>query len=136
VPRPSSKQLQDAASFRLALRHFHTATDRVVRSHGLTSRQYLLLLTVESWPSAEPATIGALGEVLGLMPSTMTEFLQRGEDAGLFRRQQSDRDGRVVYVGATAEGRRRMRRAFWALAEERRAVAEIAQSLLREHHRG
>jgi DNA-binding MarR family transcriptional regulator len=128
---PAADELRPAAEFRLALRRFHAATDRVVRSFGLTPRQYLLLLTVESWEPND-ATIGSLAAALGLAPSTMTELLDRAERAGLLKRVQAGHDGRLFYVRTTPEGRRRLERAFLALAEERRQVAGIAQALLED----
>jgi DNA-binding MarR family transcriptional regulator len=91
----------------------------------------LLLLTVESWEPKD-ATIGDLAAALGLAPSTMTELLDRAERAGLLKREQARRDGRLFYIRTTRDGRRRLERAFWALAEERRQVAGIAKALLED----
>ena len=127
---PSREELRRAAGFRLALRHFYAATGRVVRSCGLTPRQYLLLLVLESSSARKPPTIGELSESLGLVPSTMTELVDRAEQAGLLRRIHAQHDRRVFHVCATNEGRKRLVKAFRQLEDERRAVAEVALSLL------
>ena len=82
--------------FRLALRQFHAVTERAVRAAGLTSRQYLLLLVIESSPPRKPTRIGDLSDALGLVPSTMTELLDRAESAGILERVNSRQDARVL----------------------------------------
>lgn len=126
--RPSREELRRAADFRLALRRFHEVTRRVARAHGLTSRQYLLLLILES-SEARRRTIGELTNALQLVPSTMTGLLDRAEVAGLLERSPAPEDGRVAYVQATPEGRRRLIAAFRELADERRAVATSANPI-------
>jgi DNA-binding MarR family transcriptional regulator len=103
-----------------------------VRSCGLTPRQYLLLLVLESAPRPKLVRIGDLSDALGLGRSTMTELLDRAEAAGLLERAGARHDGRVTHVRATAEGRKRFARAFRELADERRAVAGTALPLLEE----
>jgi DNA-binding MarR family transcriptional regulator len=105
-------------------------TERAVRKAGLTSRQYLLLLVIESAPPRKPIRVGELSEALGLVPSTMTELLDRAESAGILERIESPQDGRVTHVCTTPEGRRRLSAAFHELADERRSVAGSALALL------
>ena len=66
------------------LRRFLRRSEEVSRKHGLTPRQYLLLLMIKaSEESPDPATIGRLVERLALTQSTVTELVQRAEEAGL-----------------------------------------------------
>jgi DNA-binding MarR family transcriptional regulator len=102
----------------------------VARSCGITPRQYLLLLVLESSGRRKPLTIGELSESLGLAPSTMTELIDRAEEAGLLRRAHAQHDRRVFHVCATNEGRKRLVNAFRQLEDERRAVAEVALRLV------
>ena len=104
----------------------------MARSCGITPRQYLLLLVLESSGQRKPLTIGQLSESLGLAPSTMTELVDRAEQAGLLRRAHAQHDGRVFHVCATNEGRKRLVKAFRQLEDERRAVAEVALRLLED----
>lgn len=129
---PSREELRRAAGFRLALRHFYAATGRVARSCGLTPRQYLLLLVLESSGARKPLKIGELSESLGLVPSTMTELVDRAERAGLLERVHAKHDRRVFHVYATKEGRKRFVRAFRQLEDERRALAGEALKLVEE----
>jgi DNA-binding MarR family transcriptional regulator len=126
---PSQRELRRAADFRLALRRFHAATERIVRGRGITPRQYLLLLVLESSPE-KSLTIGELSQTFALAPSTMTELLDRAEEAGVLERVEAEHDRRVFYVRATSEGRRRLAACFGELATERRALARVALPLL------
>ena len=74
--------------------------------------------------------MGELAETLNLAPSSTTELLDRAESAGLVERVDSAHDGRVTHVCSTAEGRRRLRKAFRELADERRVLAGTAIALL------
>ena len=76
--------------------------------------------------------IGDLAETLNLVPSSMTELLDRAESAGLVERVASPEDGRVTHVRSTAEGRLRLGNAFRELADERRVLAGTALALLRD----
>ena len=102
----------------------------MARSYGLTPRQYLLLLVLESSGARKPPKIGELSESLGLAPSTMTELVDRAERAGLLERVHAKHDRRVFHVCATKEGRKRFVKAFRQLEDERRALAGEALKLV------
>jgi DNA-binding MarR family transcriptional regulator len=93
------------ADLRLTLLRFERASDAIVRRCGITPRQHLLLLTLEGRHDGT-ASIGILSEDLGLAQSTVTELADRYEAKGLVRRASSGRDGRVVLLRTTDEGRR------------------------------
>ncbi len=112
-----------AAEFRRALRRFLRQTERTVTRSGLTPQRYQLLLFIKASP-AEAATIGDLADAFQLAQSTITELVQRTEDAGLIQRAQSADDGRVVLVSLSDEGERRLLSAFLALRAERDLMAE------------
>jgi DNA-binding MarR family transcriptional regulator len=109
-----------AAEFRSSLRHFLRRSEEVSRRHGLTPRQYLLLLMIKaSEGTSEPATIGRLVERLALTQSTVTELVQRAEEAGLVTRRPSPDDGRVAHLSLTPVGATRLEGAFKELGPER-----------------
>jgi len=103
---------------RTALQRFERASDRIVRRSGLTPRQYLLLLTLEG-RHAGSASIGTLSQELLLAQSTVTELADRAQADGLVERVVARHDARVVLVGTTREGARRLGRALEALDRER-----------------
>ena len=107
----SSDDYASAAEFRSLLRRFLRRSEEVSRRHGLTPRQYLLLLMIKaSEETPEPATIGRLVERLALTQSTVTELVQRAEEAGLVTRRPSPDDGRVAHLSLTPVGATRLAR--------------------------
>ena len=120
----SSDDYASAAEFRSLLRRFLRHSEEVSRRHGLTPRQYLLLLMIKaSEETPEPATIGRLVERLALTQSTVTELVQRAEEAGLVTRRPSPDDGRVAHLSLTPVGATRLHGAFrsWARTHAARA---------------
>jgi DNA-binding MarR family transcriptional regulator len=123
----SREDYASAAEFRSSLRHFLRRSEEVSRRHGLTPRQYLLLLMIKaSEETPEPATIGRLVERLFLTQSTVTELVQRAEEAGLVTRRPSPDDGRVAHLSLTPVGASRLEGAFQELGPER---AQLAQAI-------
>jgi DNA-binding MarR family transcriptional regulator len=120
------------AAFRAALRSFLRETELVARASGLTPQRYLLLLMIKGAPDgSERATVTDLVERLGLAQSTVTELVNRAEEAGIIERVPSDADGRVVHVGLTAEGERLLAAAFTRLDVERAQLREAFEELER-----
>jgi DNA-binding MarR family transcriptional regulator len=116
----SSADYQEAAELRAALRQFLRRSEEIARRHQLTPRQYLLLLMIKSREdSPEHATITDLVERLALTQSTVTELVQRAEEAGLVARRPSPSDGRVTYLSLSPVGAERLRAAFEELGPER-----------------
>jgi DNA-binding MarR family transcriptional regulator len=123
----SNVDYAEAAEFRSLLRRFLRRSEEISRRHGLTPRQYLLLLMIKASEDApEPATIGHLVDRLALTQSTVTELVQRAEEAGLVGRAQSPDDGRVAYLSLTPLGAKRLQGAFEELGPER---AQLAQQI-------
>ena len=125
----SSDDYASAAEFRSLLRRFLRRSEEVSRRHELTPRQYLLLLMIKaSEETSEPATIGRLVERLALTQSTVTELVQRAQDAGLISRRTSTEDGRVVHLSITPLGDERFQAAFDELGPEREALLRIVRA--------
>ena len=97
-------EFEQAATFRASLRRFHRISEDAARQAGLTPRRHLLLLMIKGAPGgAERSTVSELCERLQLAQSTVTELVQRAEDAGLVRRTQARDDGRIAYLTPTPE---------------------------------
>src|ERR1044071_3500439 len=102
-------EFEQAAAFRASLRRFHRVSEDAARRAGLTPRRHLLLLMIKGAPhGAERSTVSELCERLQLAQSTVTELVQRAEEAGLVRRATARDDGRVAYLTLTAEGEKRL----------------------------
>jgi DNA-binding MarR family transcriptional regulator len=129
-PSPTAEAAASVAEFRVALRRFLHHTERVARECGITPRWYLLLLLIKGAPDlSERSTVTELAERLYLAQSTVTELVDRAEQAGLVRREPSAADGRVAHLRLTAEGEQRFAQAFESLASERRALREAIAGL-------
>ncbi len=115
---PSDEDYAEAASLRAALRLFLRHSESITRRHGLSPRHYELLLMIRASDRAR-STVSELVELLQLTQSTVTELVQRAEDAGLLQRQQSPDDGRVVHLSLTEEGERRVQASVSELGPER-----------------
>lgn len=118
--------MREAAAFRTELRRFLQRTDRVAAQAGLTSQRYDLLLMIAS---AGEVRITELCDLLQLQQTAVTELVKRSEEAGLVRRRPSQSDGRVWLLRLTAEGERRLLRAFTALGEDRAALVASFREL-------
>jgi DNA-binding MarR family transcriptional regulator len=84
-----------------------------------------LLAAQDSWRMTD------LADALRVDPSTATRAVQRLVRSGLAERRQSDDDGRVVMVSATAAGRAR----HDAVAQRRRKALEVMLSEFDEEER-
>jgi DNA-binding MarR family transcriptional regulator len=129
-PSPTAGEAASVAEFRAALRRFLHQTEVVARECGITPRWYLVLLLIKGAPDhSERSTVTEIAERLRLAQSSVTELVDRAEQAGLLRREPSDADGRVAYLRLTAEGEERFAQAFQSLASERRALREAIAGL-------
>jgi DNA-binding MarR family transcriptional regulator len=124
----STSDYRAAAELRSALRRFLRRGEEIARRHALTPRQYLLLLMIKAREeTAGRTTITDLVDRLALTQSTVTELVQRAEDAGLISRHPSPDDGRVVHLSLTPVGARRLEAAFEELGPEREQLLLISR---------
>ncbi len=128
LPHPSmtaadsltSADFQSAVALRQALQAFTRASERVLRSHGLTSERYQLLLAIKAAElGGAQVTVGDLARSLELAVSTATQLVRRAENLGLVRREHAERDARIRHLRLTGEGERRLAAAVGELREDR-----------------
>ncbi len=119
--RALETELARAAAYRTAFRRFLRRTDAAAENAGLTSQRYDLLLQIAA---AGSVRVTDLCERLQLRQTAVTELVKRAEEAGLLGREPSSDDARSWVLRLTAEGERRLMRAFAALREDRTALAE------------
>jgi len=124
----TTNRYRPAAQFRAALRHFLRKSEDVARAAGLTPRQHLLLLQIAG-AAGGTSTVSELVETLALTQSTVTELVQRAEQAGLVSRTGSPDDGRVVHLSLTSEGETRLARVHDALGPERAELRRVIDGL-------
>jgi DNA-binding MarR family transcriptional regulator len=75
------------------------------------------------------STVSELCERLQLAQSTVTELVQRAEEAGLVRRAPAQDDGRIAYLTLTPEGEQRLTSVHDELRPEREALARILREV-------
>src|SRR6266511_604164 len=117
-----------AAAFRAELRRFLRRSEELAREHGLTPQQHLLLLMIAG-ADGGTSTVSTLVDRLQLTQSTVTELVQRAEEAGLVSRRPSPADGRVVQLSLTADGESRLAKVHEVLGPERHQLREIVDRL-------
>lgn len=102
------------AALRRIIRAVDLQSRQLVRSHGLTGPQALLLKEVIL---AGELTVGQLADRVSLSQATVTDILLRLERRGLVARQRSSEDKRRVLVHITAAGRQLMKNSLPLLQE-------------------
>ena len=113
-----------AARFRTALRQFLRESETASRNAGVTPRQYLLLLQIAASDDGT-ATVTELVDRLVLTQSTVTELVQRAEQAGLVVRRPSPHDARVVHLRLSPTGERTLQTVYEHLKGERARLREM-----------
>jgi DNA-binding MarR family transcriptional regulator len=113
-----------AARFRTALRRFMRESETTARDEGITPRQYLLLLQIGA-AQGGTTTVTDLVERLVLTQSTVTELVQRAEQAGLIERRSAPHDARVVHLSLSERGARSLRTIHSRLRGERDRLRQM-----------
>ena len=127
--RAAEAELAGAAAFRTELRRFVRRTETVAAEAGLTSQRYDLLLMI-SWAGGENGVrVTDLCELLQMQQTAVTELVKRAADAKLVERRVAPDDRRATLLRLTAEGERRLLRAFTALRGDREALAAALSEL-------
>ena len=113
-----------AARFRTALRRFMRESETASRNAGVTPRQYLLLLQIAASENGT-ATITDLVDRLVLTQSTVTELVQRAEQAGLVARRPAPHDARVVHLSLSTRGEQCLSSIHSTLSGERARLRKM-----------
>jgi len=97
-------------AFRDGLRRFQHWSERQAAAVGLTAAQHQLLLAIRGHTASghAPATVGDVAAHLMLRHHSAVELIDRAVGAGLVVRHTDRDDRRVVRLGLTPEGARRL----------------------------
>ena len=101
TPTPSAHEVADR--LHSAAIHLLRGLRRVDTASGLTAARLSALSVVVF---GGPVTLGQLAESEQVSAPTMTRLVRAMESDGLIRRKSDEHDGRVVWISATAKGRR------------------------------
>ena len=98
------------ADFRHQIRKFVRFSEQIARQHGITPRQYLLLLHVKGFPGRDWATIGELAERLQAKHHGVVALVSRCEKQGFVERRRSSEDRRRIEIRLLEKGERVLER--------------------------
>ena len=111
MPKPDNRRLtkhdfEILADFRYQIRKFVRFSEQVSRQHGITPRQYLLLLHVKGYPGRDWATVGELAERLQAKHHGVVALVSRCEKQGFVERRRSSEDRRRIEIHLLENGER------------------------------
>jgi DNA-binding MarR family transcriptional regulator len=95
---------RDNAAFRVGLHEFLRRADEHARDRGLTSQQYLLLLTVRGHSKYPAVTIGDISTAMRLQQSSTSLLVDRCVKRDLLLRTEDPIDRRRALVQLSEEG--------------------------------
>jgi DNA-binding MarR family transcriptional regulator len=99
--------------------------DRSLESHGLTTPQYVVLASLESYPGISNAELARRSFVT---PQTMVRIVAGLTKRGLVARKKSPTHGRILPADLTAKGLRKVRAGHNSATEvESRMLAPLSQ---------
>ena len=113
----------------MTLRRFLRWSEDQAAAAGLTPAQHQLLVAIKGHPGPKAPAIRELAEYLLLQSHSAVGLVQRAEAAGVVRRQQDDRDARVVRVHLTDKGDHLVADLTTAHLAELRKLAESLNKL-------
>jgi len=105
-PHLTKHDFEILADFRYQIRKFVRFSEQVSRQHGITPRQYLLLLHVKGYPGRDWATVGELAERLQAKQHGVVALVSRCEKQGFVERRRSSEDRRRIEIHLLENGER------------------------------
>lgn len=100
----SEGEFEALARFRSDIRRYLRFSEETVREHGVTPRQYQLLLAIKGSSGREWANVSELAESLQLRHHSVVELVDRAAARGLVARTPDPTDARVVRVQLSVDG--------------------------------
>ena len=100
----TKQDFEELARFRFAIRRYLRFSEETVRSHGVRSQHYQLLLALKGFPGREWAAVRELAERLQLRHHSVVELVNRAQAQDLVVRAAHPTDPRAVRVLLTPEG--------------------------------
>jgi DNA-binding MarR family transcriptional regulator len=102
------RQYERLLAFRTGLRRFLRWSAEQAAAAGLTPAQHQLLLAIRGHPDAAGPTIGDVASSLLRRHHSTVELVDRAQAAGLVERHPDANDSRVVRLGLTPPGTKRL----------------------------
>ncbi len=119
--RPTDRDYRTLLAFRIELRRFLHWSEEQAKAVGLTAAQHQLLLAVRGSHDPRGPTVGEVADALLLRHHSAVGLVDRAVEARLVRRVDDPDDHRVVRLGLTVTGSRKL------AALSRRHLEELAR---------
>jgi DNA-binding MarR family transcriptional regulator len=110
APQITDADYERLLEFRIGLRRFLHWSEEQATAAGLTPMQHQLLLAIRGHPDPRGPTIGEVAEMLLVRHHSAVGLVDRAEALGFVRRRPDRDDQRIVRLGLTASGSRRLGR--------------------------
>jgi len=114
----------------VTLRRFLRWSEDQAAEARLTPAQHQLLVAIKGHPGPKAPAMREIAEYLLLQSHSVVGLVDRAEAAGVVRRQQDDKDARVVRVCLTEKGDRLVEYLTHAHLAELRNLAESLSKVL------
>ena len=105
--------------------HLAQGMERVFAEHGLNAASFDVLATLRRAGSPYALTPSELIDWTMVTSGTMTNRLDRLEEAGFITRRRNPEDGRGFVVGLTEKGRKLIDKTVTAHVENQHAMVEV-----------
>ncbi len=128
--QPTREDFENNLRFRVTLRRFLRWSEDQAAAAGLTPAQHQLLVAIKGYSGPEPPAIRDLAEYLMLQSHSAVGLVDRAESVGVVRRQQDEKDARVVRVCLTDKGDQLVENLTTAHLAELYNLAEALNNLL------
>ena len=128
-PGPDDDDYRRLLELRTGLRQFLHWSEQQATGVGITPAQHQLLLAIRGHVGGTAPTIGDISESLLLRHHSVVGLVDRAAEAGLVVRHVDPTDHRVVRLGLTPLGARRLRQLSGVHLEELRRLAPRIRSL-------
>src|SRR6202789_602659 len=99
-------EIRTLAEFRYQLRRFLSFSENATEQRGIAAQQYQLIQAIAAVPEGQQASISYLADRMVLRHNSTVELVDRGERAGLVRREPDENDLRRSLVRLTPQGER------------------------------
>jgi DNA-binding MarR family transcriptional regulator len=110
APQITDADYERLLEFRIGLRRFLHWSEEQATAAGLTPMQHQLLLAIRGHRDPRGPTIGEVAEMLLVRHHSAVGLVDRAEALGFVRRRPDRDDQRIVRLGLTASGSRRLGR--------------------------
>jgi DNA-binding MarR family transcriptional regulator len=132
---PQSHRISDAdyrrlLTVRTGLRQFERWSAQQAAAQGLTASQHQLLLAVRGHAGPDGPTVSQVAEYLLIKHHSAVELADRTEKAGLITRTRDRDDHRVVRLGLSRAGERKLAALTSAHIDELARLTPLFETLI------